>query len=77
MNPQMLETAIRSAHIATGAPGDVLEIRCGGTYLVACQYGRRVYRYSVNGDRVTVRCNWTVAGDRQRRQATRKLGVQP
>lgn len=61
------------AHALAGAPGRVVGWWGDGRYKVELQYGEKVFRFRTHGmadDRVTVFPTWTIAGDRQRKQAT-------
>lgn len=70
--------AIRAAHDKTGAPGRVMTISRdardskSGNYLAQLQYGCAAYLWRLSADRsaVTVRCAWSICGERQRRSAT-------
>jgi hypothetical protein len=61
------------AHAKSGAPGRVVGWWGDARYEVELQYGRKVFKFRTHGmgdDRVTVFPCWSIAGDRQRRQAT-------
>lgn len=64
---------IKEAHNLSGAPGRVTGYFARGYYTVKLQFGVNMFRFLTHGagdPRVTVMPSWTIAGDRQRKQAT-------
>lgn len=73
MQTASLADRIAAAHRKTGAPGTVIGYYADGRYRVQLQYGQRLFRFRTHGAgdlRITVVCNWSIAGCRQRKQAT-------
>jgi hypothetical protein len=76
LDPKVKATinAIKKAHAKSGAPGTFLALlENSGQYFVQLQYGTQKFRYVERPDSLTVHCNWTIAGDSQRKSATVKL----
>lgn len=71
--------AIKAAHNRSGAPGRFIIYGCDnsdqskGHYVVGLQFGEQRFQWKRNGDKLTVRCSWSISGDRQRKQATVKI----
>lgn len=62
---------IRQAHNRAGAPGDVIGYTGAGRYRVRLQHGTREFRMHCLPDgRIRVFASWSIAGCRQRKQAT-------
>jgi hypothetical protein len=65
---------IKKAHNKSGAPGKVTGYWGNGYYNVRLQYGYKPFRFfTCKNGCVTVKPSWTIAGDRQRKQATSSL----
>ena len=79
--PEFIQSAIESAFHRTGAPGRIYEswsddsADTRGYFVAQKQYGIQRYSWRRNVTRatLTVVCNWSICGQRQRKQATVSL----